>query len=133
MTAGEVMMMTMDGKVMKRHQLLPRDLQVIACVCDLLNDIISTSKQAEMTLPPSRETVEGTVEGTRTGGESFVRMSLMTLPRMTSKRFLNHSARLRTSTIRGRGSASLRSPQMKKPRNVSLASTARKSTVRRFK
>ena len=35
MTAGEVMMMTMDGKVMKRHQ-LPRDLQVIPCVCELL-------------------------------------------------------------------------------------------------
>ena len=84
-------------------------------------------------LPPSPGTVEETVEGTRTGGESFVRMSRMTPPRMTSKRFLNNSARLRTSTIRGRGSASLRSPQMKKPRNVSLASTARKSTARRFK
>ena len=105
----------------------------MSCVCDLLNDIISTSKQAEMTLPPSRETVEGTVEGTRTGGEFSARMSRMTLRRMTYKRFLNHSARLRTSTILGRGSASLRSPQMKKPRPVSPALTARKSTVRRFK
>ena len=57
-------------------------------------------------LPPSPGTVEEIVEGTRTGGGYFARMSLMTLPRMTSKRFLNNSARLRTSTIRGRVSAS---------------------------